>query len=73
MAKVIFEPGEREAKEINCHAIEREKRIIRLCMGKTEGKLEEYRNKYGELDREKLYGIIDDMELIEWEGEIENF
>ncbi|MBI5748698.1 MAG: hypothetical protein HZA00_06180, partial [Nitrospinae bacterium] len=30
-----------------------------------------FESKYGKLDRESLYGKIDDLELIEWEGEME--
>ena len=39
---------------------------------KIQNKIKGFEDKYGKLDREKLYGKIDDMELIEWEGEIES-
>jgi hypothetical protein len=34
-------------------------------------KIYTFKKTYGQLDRDCLYGKIDDMTLIEWEGEIE--
>ncbi len=39
---------------------------------KIQNKIKGFEDKYGKLDREKLYGKIDDMELMEWEGEMES-
>ncbi|OQY01631.1 MAG: hypothetical protein B6I22_14310 [Desulfobacteraceae bacterium 4572_123] len=29
----------------------------------------DFEHRYGKLDRDSLYGQVDDMEIIEWEGE----
>ena len=34
-------------------------------------KITGFEDRYGKFDREAMYGQIDDMELIEWEGEME--
>ena len=34
-------------------------------------KITGFEDQYGKLDREAMYGQVDDMELIEWEGELE--
>jgi len=33
--------------------------------------LHEFENRYGKFNRNALYGRIDDMILLEWEGELE--
>ena len=37
----------------------------------SQNKIDAFENRYGKLNRTALYGKVDDMELIEWEGEIE--
>ncbi|CAK8721094.1 hypothetical protein GMJAKD_10290 [Candidatus Electrothrix aarhusensis] len=34
-------------------------------------KITGFEDRYSKLDREAMYGQVDDMELIEWEGELE--
>lgn len=45
--------------------------ILQKEIGNVENKLKAFENRYGNLDRDALYGQVDDMDLIEWEGEIE--
>jgi hypothetical protein len=37
----------------------------------SQNKIDAFETRYGKLNRTALYGKVDDMELIEWEGEIE--
>ncbi len=53
------------------HAMEREKRVLVLSIGQVEAKIAAFEAKYGACDAKSLYGKVDDMELIEWEGEQE--
>lgn len=52
-------------------AIHTEIELLRKAVQKTRGKLQDFENRHGKFDRDSLYGKVDDMELIEWEGEIE--
>jgi hypothetical protein len=36
-----------------------------------QSKVTGFESRYKKLDRDSLYGQVDDMELLEWEGEIE--
>ena len=46
--------------------------LLLKAVEKTESKISDCENRYGNLaNRESLYGKIDDMELLEWEGESE--
>ncbi len=53
------------------HAMEREKRVLTLSIAQVEAKIAAFAAKYGAGDSKSLYGKVDDMELIEWEGEQE--
>jgi hypothetical protein len=48
-----------------------EAHLLRKTANKVQNKIREFENKYGKLDRENFYGKVDDMELLEWEDEIE--
>lgn len=48
-----------------------EAELLKKAIQKNENKLKYFEKKYGHFDKDILYGKIDDMELIEWEGEIE--
>ncbi len=52
-------------------AIHTDTDLLRKAVQRTQSKLQEFENKYGKFDRDSLYGRVDDMELIEWEGELE--
>lgn len=51
------------------HAIEREKRLLTLAINHVEEKLAAFEARFGTRDRQSLFGTVDDMNLIEWEGE----
>ena len=51
------------------HAIEREKRLLTLAINQIEEKLAAFEARFGTRDRQSLFGTVDDMDLIEWEGE----
>ena len=48
----------------------RETVAIQRQLEKIHAKIETYEKRYGKLS-EALYGRVDDMELLEWEAEIE--
>lgn len=50
-------------------AIEREKRLLTLAINQGEEKLAAFEARFGTSDRQRLFGTVDDMDLIEWEGE----
>lgn len=52
-------------------AIEREKQVLRLYIGQVEANVAAFERKFGTHDRTSLFGKVDDMQLIEWEGEEE--
>lgn len=52
-------------------AFQRESEILKQAIYRTQNKLNAFETEYGSLDRNALYGKIDDMELLEWEGELE--
>ncbi len=72
MTKLIIETDDNWTKEKIKFAIEAEIHVLRKAAGKIQLKIQNFESKYGKLDREKLYGKIDDMELVEWEGEVES-
>ena len=45
--------------------------LLKKQIADVQEKIRGFEDQYGKLDREKMYGQIDDMELIEWEGELE--
>ena len=45
--------------------------LLKKQIGAIQEKIAGFEDRYGKFDREKMYGQVDDMELIEWEGEIE--
>ncbi len=71
MTKLILETDNNWTKRKIKTVLNTEKELIKRAINRAQIKLNEFENKYGKLDREKLYGKVDDMELIEWEGEIE--
>jgi hypothetical protein len=51
--------------------VDLEATLLKRKLDNVQSKITTFENRYGKLDRESLYGKVDDMELIEWEGEIE--
>lgn len=50
-------------------AVEREKRLLRLSIAQTESKIAVFEAQFGARGRTDLFGKVDEMILIEWEGE----
>jgi hypothetical protein len=71
MTKLILETDNDWTKRKIKTVLNTEKELIKRAINKSQVKLDDFEKKFGNLDREKLYGKADDMELIEWEGEIE--
>ncbi len=71
MTRLIIETDDKWTREkIRC-AIDTEIYLLKKACDKTQEKIKSFVSKYGELNRDNLYGKIDDIELIEWEGECE--
>ncbi len=51
--------------------VDLEATLLKRKRDDVQSKIAAFETQYGKLDRESLYGKVDDMELIEWEGEIE--
>jgi len=45
--------------------------LLKKQISGIQNKITGFETRYGKLDREAMYGQVDDMELIAWEGEIE--
>ncbi|OGW46623.1 MAG: hypothetical protein A2Y66_08075 [Nitrospirae bacterium RBG_13_41_22] len=71
MTRLIIETDNNWAKEKIKGAIHTEINLLRKTTDRIKNKLKDFENKYGRLDRDSLYGKINDLELIEWEGELE--
>ncbi len=71
MTKLTVETDNDWTKRKIKDAIHTETDLLRKAVQRTEAKLQEFKNRYGKFDRDSLYGKVDDMELIEWEGELE--
>ncbi len=71
MTRLIIETDDKWTREKIRFAIDTEIYLLKKAIDKVQEKIQGFESKYGKLDREALYGRIDDMELIEWEGEIE--
>lgn len=71
MTKLIVETDNEWTKRKITDAIHIEAEILKKAMVRTQDKLKDFETRYGKLDREVLYGKADDMELLEWEGELE--
>ena len=71
MTKLTVETNDNWTKKKIEDAIHTETDLLRKAVQRTRSKLQEFENKYGKFDRDSLYGRVDDMELIEWEGELE--
>lgn len=71
MTKLIIETDDKWTRKKIKLAIDTEIYLLKKTLDKVQEKIEGFENKYGKLNRDRLYGNIDDMELIEWEGETE--
>lgn len=71
MTRLTIETDDNWTREKIKFAINTEMQLLRKTVDKIQNKIRDFENKYGKLDRENLYGKVNDMELLEWEGEIE--
>lgn len=71
MTRLVVETNDNWTKKKIEDAIHTETDLLRKAVQRTQSKLQEFENKYGKFGRDSLYGKVDDMELLEWEGEIE--
>lgn len=69
MAKTIITLKDDLSLAVIQHAIEREERLLTLAINQVEEKLAAFEARFGTRDRQSLFGTVDDMNLIEWEGE----
>jgi len=71
MTKLILQTSNDWTRRKIESAIASERTLLQRALRKTEDKVNAFERKHGNLDRASLYGKIDDMEMLEWEGEIE--
>ena len=71
MTKLVIETDDSWTREKIRDSIYKETNLLKKAVEKIQNRLKDFEKKYGKLDRQSLYGKLDDMELIEWEGEIE--
>ncbi len=71
MTKLTLETDNEWTKKKIEGAIHIEIELLKKAVQRTQSKLQEFENMHGRFDRDSLYGKVDDMELIEWEGELE--
>ena len=69
MTRLTVETDNEWTKKKIKNALNIEIEILKKAVQKCKVKLDQFEKKYGKLNRDSLYGQIDDMELIEWEGE----
>lgn len=71
MTKLVVETNNDWTKKKIAGAIHTETDLLRKAVQRIQSKLQDFENKYGKFDRDSFYGKVDDMVLIEWEGELE--
>ena len=71
MTKVVAEKGDLWTLKKIQSLVDLEKTILKKKIDNVQNKISDFENRYGKRDLEALYGQVDDMELIEWEGELE--
>ena len=71
MTKLVLETKDDWTKKKIEEAVHTETDLLKKAVQKIQSKLQNFENKYGKFNRDSLYGKVDDMELVEWEGELE--
>ncbi len=71
MPKQIITMQDSLSSTVLQEAIEREKQVLRLSIDQVEANVAAFERKFGTPERTSLFGKVDDMQLIEWEGEEE--
>jgi len=71
MAKVIAQNNELWTVRKIQSLVGLETTILKKQLTNIQFKIADFENRHGKLDNDSLYGQVDDMVLLEWEGEIE--
>jgi len=71
MTKLIVETNNEWTRKKIKASIDTEAEIFRNTIRRIRNKLNNFEEKYGKFDRGSLYGVVDDMILLEWEGELD--
>lgn len=71
MTKLTVETDNKWTKKKIKEAIHTEIEMLRRAAQRTQIKLKDFENKHGKFDRNSFYGKVDDLILVEWEGELE--
>ena len=71
MTKVIVETSNRWAQQKIRALVQSEVVLLRRALSRTQQKIQALERQYGTRNRDELYGRVDDLALMEWEGEIE--
>jgi transposase len=71
MTRVIIETDNPSTRQHIHSALHTEREVLKRQIFRTQKKIQHFEQQYGPLNREQLYGQIDDLELVEWEGELE--
>jgi len=71
MTKVIVQNSETWTLRKIQSLVNLETTFLKKQLMNIKNKLSVFKDRYGTDDRDALYGQVDDMELIEWEGEVE--
>lgn len=69
MPKQIITMQDSLSSTVLQEAIEREKQVLRLSIDQVKATVAAFERKFGTCDRASLFGKVDDLQLIEWEGE----
>ncbi len=72
MTKLIIESDDTWTREKINFSIDVEIHLFKKAAYKIKDKFNSFEKTHGPLDRNKMYGKVDDMVLVEWEGEIES-
>ena len=71
MTRVIVETGNVWTQQRIRTLVQLEVTLLRRVLRRTQQKIQAFERQYGVGNLDDLYGRVDDLTLIEWEGEIE--
>ncbi len=71
MTRVIVETSNLWTQQKIRTLVQSEVTLLRHALSRTQQKVQAFERQYGTRNRDELYGRVDDLALVEWEGEIE--
>lgn len=71
MVRIVSENSEIWTMQKIRSLVDMEATVLKKQLSNIQEKLAAFEKQYGKKSTEELYGQVDDMELLEWEGEIE--